>query len=89
MALTNDADRARATIQEQFAGYGDVPTYSRMLELEGATRVVDIAAVGDDKVHEGFLDRLRSIGVTDVMASLAATDDDAVERTTSFLASQL
>ena len=86
MALTNDADAARTAIQEQHGGYGDVPTYSRMLDLEGAAKVADIAAVGDEKVLRDFLDRLEAMGVTDLMASLAAVDDGAVERTTDFLA---
>lgn len=89
MALTNDVEAARATIQEQFGGYGDLPTYSRMLEMEGASKVADIAAVGDEAALEQFLARLESTGATDLMASLAAVDDDAIERTTDFLANQL
>lgn len=89
MALTSDPDAARATIQEQVGGYGDVTTYRRMLDMEGASEVADIAAVGDEATLEQFLARLESIGVTDLMASLAAVDDDAIERTTDFLANQL
>lgn len=88
MALTNDPDAARATIQEQFGGYGDVPTYSRMLGMEGVSKVADIAAVGDEAALEQFIARLESIGVTDLMASLAAVDDDSIERTTDFLANR-
>ena len=67
----------------------DVPTYSRMLDMEGASNVADIAAVGDEAALEQFLARLESIGVTDLMASLAAVDDDAIERTADFLVDQL
>ena len=89
MALVTDVDAARAVIQEQLGGYGDVPTYSRMLDLEGAAKVADIAVVGDETVLRRFLDRLEAIGVTDLMASVAAIDDGAVERTTDFLTAQL
>ena len=89
MALTNDVDAARTAIQEQHGGYGEVPTYRRMLDLEGAAKVADIAVVGDERVLRDFLDRLEAMGVTDLMASLAAVDDGAVERTTDFLAAQL
>lgn len=89
MALTNDAETARSTIQAQSGGYGDLPTYGRMLELEGAAKVADIAVVGDETALSQFLDRLEAIGVTDLMASLAAVEDGAVERTTDFLANQL
>ena len=89
MALTTDVDAARAVIQEKSGGYGDVPTYSRMLDLEGAAKVADIAAVGDETVLSSFLGRLEAIGVTDLMASVAAVDDGAVARTTDFLTAQL
>ena len=89
MALVNDVDAARTAIQEQYGGYGDVPTYGRMLDLEGAAKVADIAVVGDETVLQDFLDRLEAMGVTDLMASLATVDDGAVERTTDFLTAQL
>ena len=89
MALVTDADAARVTIQEQYGGYGDVPSYSRMLDQEGAAKVADIAVVGDETILKRFLDRLEAIGVTDLMAELAAVDEDAADRTTNFLAAQL
>ena len=89
MALVNDVDAARAAIQHEYGGYEDVPTYSRMLDLEGAAKVADIAVLGDETVLRHFLDRLEAMGVTDLMASLATVDDGSVERTTDFLAAQL
>jgi len=88
MALVDDVDAARAAIQEQSGGYGDLPTYRRMLDREGAAKVADIAVVGDESVLGAFLRRLEDMGVTDLMASLAAVDDGAVERTTDFLTAQ-
>ena len=89
MALVDDVAAARTTIQQQYGGYGDIPTYGRMLDMEGAARVADIAVVGGETVLRDFLDRLEAMGVTDLMASLAAVDDGAVERTTDFLTAQL
>jgi len=89
MALVSDVNAARAAIQREYGGYEDVPTYSRMLDLEGAAKVADIAVLGDETVLRHFLDRLEAIGVTDLMASLATVDDGSVERTTDFLAAQL
>lgn len=89
MALVNDVDAARAAIQHEYGGYEDVPTYNRMLDLEGAAKVADIAVLGDETVLRSFLDRLEAMGVTDLMASLATVDDGSVERTTDFLTAQL
>lgn len=89
MALVNDVDAARTAIQHEYGGYEDVPTYSRMLDLEGAAKVVDIAVLGDETVLRSFLDRLEAMGVTDLMASLASVDDGSVERTIDFLTAQL
>ncbi len=89
MALVDDVGAARDAIQREFGGYEDVPTYSRMLGLEGAAKVADIAVLGDETVLRSFLDRLEAMGVTDLMASLATVDDGAVERTTDFLTAQL
>lgn len=89
MALVSDVDAARAAIQNEYGGYEDVPTYSRMLDREGAAQVADIAVLGDETVLKRFLDRLEAIGVTDLMASLATTDDGSVARTTDFLTEQL
>ena len=65
-----------------------MPTYRRTLDLEGVDTVADLAVVGDEGVLHRFLDRLEGIGVTDLMANLAAVDDGAVERTMAFLADQ-
>jgi len=89
MARVTDVDAARAAIQHEYGGYEDVPTYSRMLDLEGAAKVADIAMLGNETVLRHFLDRLEAMGVTDLMASLATIDDGSVERTTDFLTAQL
>ena len=89
MALVKDVDAARAAIQHEYGSYEDVPTYNRMLDLEGAAKVADIAVLGDETVLRSFLDRLEAMGVTDLMASLATVDDGSVERTTDFLTAQL
>ena len=61
--------------------YEDVPTDSRMLDLEGAEKVTDIAVLGDEPVLESFLD-LEAMSATDLLASLATNDDGSVKRTT-------
>ena len=55
---------------------------------EGAAGPADVAIVGDESAVDAQLDRLRSIGVTDFVASVFGTPDDRA-RTYAYLASIL
>ena len=49
VAVTSDSDTARATIDEEFSIYPNLPSYKAMLEKEGARGAGEIAFVGDEE----------------------------------------
>jgi hypothetical protein len=60
-----------------------------MLEIEGSDSPTDLALVGDEKVLDAGLQRLRDLGVSDFEASIVSTDDGAEARTLQYLESRL
>lgn len=89
VVLTNKPDEAREKIAESLVLYGQLPSYKAMLEREGAESPADIALVGDEKTLGAEIQRLRDAGVTDLNAALMAVEEGAVDRTQSFLQTQL
>jgi len=89
IALVKDVKGARSAISEQYAAYGDLPSYRAMFDREGVSGAGDIAIVGDAAVLKESLNRLADIGVTDLMAGPVPAGEDAVDRTIDFLAAQL
>jgi len=67
--LTNDVATAREKVGRALAMYGQVPSYRAMLDREGAAGPADIAILGDERALRDALARLRSIGVSDLIAS--------------------
>lgn len=86
IALGADVDGARKAIHELFALYSGVPSYRRMLDLEGVTSPAEVALVGDEAALDAALTRLADLGATDFAAICAPVDPGAVERTLDFLA---
>jgi alkanesulfonate monooxygenase SsuD/methylene tetrahydromethanopterin reductase-like flavin-dependent oxidoreductase (luciferase family) len=68
VCVTDDADRARDLVDGWFSGHGDVPSYARMMELEGVRRPSDIAVVGDEAQVRSRLHEIAEAGVTDLCA---------------------
>ena len=89
IVLTENADAAREAISKILVVYGQLPSYRAMLDKEGAAGPADVALVGNEKELDAQLQRLRDVGVTDFSASIAPTEDGAVERTLDYLASKL
>jgi 5,10-methylenetetrahydromethanopterin reductase len=88
MCVTDDPDAARAAASATFAIYGTLPSYQAMLAREGAEGPADVAIVGDEATVSAQLDQLRTIGVTDFVASVFGTADDRA-RTYAYLSSIL
>ena len=86
IALTTDAEAARAAAGEQFHNLGQLPSYRSMLDFEGATGPADVAIVGDETALDQALDRLEASGVTEFAGALFAPDSEAVTRTRAYLA---
>ena len=87
--ITNEAEAARARIDQTLAIYGQLPSYRAMLDKEGLAGPGDLALVGDETVVRQRLDHLRRIGVTDFTAAIAADDAEGAARTRAFLASEI
>jgi 5,10-methylenetetrahydromethanopterin reductase len=89
IVLTPNADAANERIGKKLAIYGQMPSYRAMLDKEGAASPAELALVGDEKVLDAGLERLRDLGVSDFEASIFRTEDGAYERTLEYLESRL
>jgi len=88
VCVTDDVGAALEAAAKTFAIYGTLPSYQAMLAREGAGGPADVAIVGDEAAVDAKLDRLRTIGVTDFVASVFGSADDRA-RTYAYLASRL
>ncbi|MEE2663856.1 MAG: TIGR03564 family F420-dependent LLM class oxidoreductase [Myxococcota bacterium] len=89
IVLTPDAEAANEQVGKLLTMYGQMPSYRALLDIEGAEGPADLALVGDERVLDAGLERLRNLGVSDFEASIFATDDGAEERTLQYLQSRL
>jgi F420-dependent oxidoreductase-like protein len=87
VAVTKDVAGARASAARGFQIYGALPSYRRMLDLEGAEGPEQVAVVGEERAVEDQLAALARAGATDFLAIpyRVEGDRDAVERTRALL----
>lgn len=84
--VTDHEDIARDMVASFLTGYGDLPSYRTMLDVEGVEGPADISLIGtEDKVREG-LEALRAAGATEFSAVVSALDPDERQRTLNVLA---
>ena len=74
--VTDDEADGRAKAGEQLLGYGDIPAYRAVLDLEGAEGPADVSVVGDERSVTAQLERLAGIGATDFVAIPAGSEAD-------------
>jgi 5,10-methylenetetrahydromethanopterin reductase len=84
VCVTSDPAAARASAAEQFAIYGQLPSYRAMLDKEGATGPGNVAIVGNEDAVAAQIQALTDAGVTDFVASEFAHGKDR-QRTRSLL----
>ena len=76
ICCTNDAEGARARAAEEYAIYGQLPSYRAMLDREGMAGPEDLAVIGSaDEIAtrlQGFLDA----GATTVVANAFGSPDE-------------
>ena len=89
VAVTNDVDAARERAARVFAVYNQLPSYRAMLDREGAEGPADVAIVGSEAEVRAGIERLRSAGVTDFVASEFSSDPAVVTETRELLTSLL
>jgi F420-dependent oxidoreductase-like protein len=68
VAVTDDIDAARARAAQEFAIYGQLPSYRAMLDREGFAGPEDAAIIGDEKTVSDRLDEVAASGVDEFAA---------------------
>lgn len=87
VSVTDDADGARRQAAEQFAMYGQLPSYRAMLDREGYAGPEDAAIIGDEDTVRGRLDELRAAGVDEYVAATFDPSPEGRARTRALLRS--
>jgi 5,10-methylenetetrahydromethanopterin reductase len=82
--VTDDPAAARAAAAEEFAIYGQLPSYRAMLDKEGAAGPADVAIVGAEDTVAAQITALADGGVTDFVAIEFARGEER-QRTRSLL----
>ena len=89
VALVRDVDSARARLAKWIGQYRMMPSYRAMIDREGSEDAADFTIVGDERTLAAGLDRLESLGVTDLDANILDFEEGCRERTLAFLESRL
>jgi F420-dependent oxidoreductase-like protein len=76
IAVHDDVDEAREVAAKQFAIYGQLPNYQRILEHGGASSPAEAAIVGDEGAVAAQLEALTAAGATDIWAAPYPVGDD-------------
>ena len=90
VAVTDEPDAAREVAARQFAVYGMLPNYQRVLAAGGISSPAEAAIVGTEDQVAGAIGDLVGAGVTDVWAAPFPVGDDrraSRERTRALLRS--
>ena len=87
IAVTSDVEGARERAARVFSVYNQLPSYRAMLDREGADGPADVAIVGSEAEVRAGVERLRSAGVTDFVASEFSSDPGVIADTRELLKS--
>lgn len=85
VAVTDDVDAARARAAQEFAIYGQLPSYRAMLDREGYAGPEDAAIVGDEKTVSDRLDEVAASGVDEFAAVTFDPSPEGRARTRALL----
>jgi 5,10-methylenetetrahydromethanopterin reductase len=85
VSVTEDIDAARARAAEEFAIYGQLPSYRAMLDREGYSGPEDAAIIGDENTVSERLDELAKAGVDEFAAVTFDPSPEGRERTRALL----
>ena len=85
MWVTDDPDPARSFLGQILANYAQLPSYRRMLDIEGLHGLGELSIVGSaEEVAEG-IGRIADAGATDFTAVPMGGNPDEVARTRAVL----
>jgi F420-dependent oxidoreductase-like protein len=87
VAVTDDVDAARSLAAEQFAMYGQLPSYRAMLDREGYAGPEDAAVIGDEATVRDRLDGVRAANVDEFVAIPFDPSSEGRDRTRVLLSS--
>ena len=85
VSVTDDVAGARAHAAQEFAMYGQLPSYRAMLDREGYPGPEDAAIIGDEDTVSDRLDELSAAGVDEFSAVVFDTSPEVRERTRALL----
>lgn len=86
IGISDDPQRAREALAPGVAHYNELPSYRRLLDIEGAEHPADLALLGTESELDRALAGLESAGVTDFLAQVVSTGPGSVKRTVAYLA---
>ena len=90
ICVTDDTQAGFEAASGYFQRYGTLPSYRRMLDIEGVESPAEVAIIGNEAEVEDQLKALSSAGATDFLASIFPVGPDAdasVARTRELLKS--
>ena len=76
MCVSDDRQAAFEAASGYYRGYGNLPSYRRMLDIEGVENPAEVAIIGNEAEVESQLRDLSSAGATDFLASVFPAGDD-------------
>jgi 5,10-methylenetetrahydromethanopterin reductase len=87
VAVTDDVAAVRSLAAEQFAMYGQLPSYRAMLDREGYAGPEDAALIGDEATVRDRLDEVRAASVDEFVAIPFDPSPEGRDRTRASLRS--
>ncbi|MEX7473198.1 TIGR03564 family F420-dependent LLM class oxidoreductase [Mycobacterium adipatum] len=85
VSVTDDVDGARAQAAEQFAMYGQLPSYRAMLDREGYAGPADAVLIGDEETVTSRIEGLRAAGVDEYVGVVYDRSSEVRDRTRALL----
>ncbi|MBK9181156.1 MAG: TIGR03564 family F420-dependent LLM class oxidoreductase [Acidimicrobiales bacterium] len=85
VCVTDRPELAKGLIGEVLVGYNDLPSYRRVMDIEGVAGPADVSLVGDEDTVRAGLARFAAAGTTDFSALEFVTDDEEAARTRALL----
>jgi 5,10-methylenetetrahydromethanopterin reductase len=81
VCVTDDVAGARDRVRPRIESAGQMPSYRRQLAAEGLDDVAELAVIGSEAEVTDRIDALAAIGVTELMADVAGSDDEMAATT--------